>query len=1837
MKTSLNKVLPFAAVMTTLLLATVLTFTSCGDGKGNSAIINHIKPVDEALLGVVDSYSAGLISEGEPLKISFNQSANLTKAYGEPLPSNLFKIEPSLKGKPYWIDEHTIGFEYSGEKCGKQYKATVDLSQIINYDGILEFGFGFRSQDFTMEKIEPIYSSAETADFDVTIRFANPINEEEAMKLIDGDFAKNHSVRAHAIDGKTYTYHISGMTRNGERYEENVNMNGSKIGATDKIVRLFVAPKDLFAVDNFYHDKKHNSVSVYFTQPLSPNQNLAGYLAVEPESTTYKTEINNNKLVIYYEPHSNDDYGYYHDSKELAVSVFNGIKDSKGKSLASGESRTFSLTDNKPEVRWKDNGVIIPSLKDTEIYFDAICLNSVTVRIIRVYDNNILSFVQQNDLDDTWGIQRVGRLERKIHLAIDNPNPNNWKTFPIRLSDYVNVTPGSMYQIEIDFGPEDYTFATDEAKKLHKDIFNEDDYWDNNSYDYKTYYYDGDWDDPNGLTYYNSVSIMRNVFVSDVALTVKMGDNNTFDAFAFSISEAKPISGANITAYNYQMQEIANGKTNSEGHISMTCPNSPYFVVATDKSKGKAVVVTKNHKSLSYSKFNIGGESVEKGVKGFIYSNRGIWRPGDELQLNLMLSGVNDIPEDYPVVLEVFDASGQKYANMVCNNHKGGIYSFNVPTSPNDATGQWRASFKVGNATLTKYLRVETVKPNRLEITFDLPKCISTTNNSGTELNTKWLNGMTATGLKATIDAKLTQGITEFVDFKDYEFVNESDNFYPEEIEIFSDKMDNNGSANVSFGPLDELQSSSMLDAAFTVKVFEAGGDFSVATFFSKVSSYSRYVGVKLPETQSRWGSYYFTNHDYKFDVAVVNENGKAATGTSTLEYSLYKLDSYWWWSSEDSYTLQRYVTGTYKNPERQATLMCNNGKANININIPADKWGNYLLVVRDSNGGNTFAKVICFDDEKGNIHSTGSSEAPTLLMLRTSAESYKVGETITASFPANKKSRAIVTVETADRVLQHIYLDNLDNDAKVEIKATQEMIPNVYIYVSLIQPHDANNGMPVRMYGVVPVKVEDREMLLNPVITAPDMANTKKTIQVKVKEEKGRPMTYTLAVVDEGILGLTNFKTPAPYDYFNSKQALGVRTWDNYSNIADAFTGELGSVYAIGGDGMVNIDQVIDNRFKAFAATYGPFELKKNGSNTHDIEIPKSSGALRVMVVAKGNEKSYGSNAKRITVQDPIMLYASAPRVVGPGDVAVMNVEVLAPKLTGKTLNVKIEANNLEPKSSWPTTVKIDNKGSGLLTIPATVKNVNGIATMKVSVTGDGYTVESATDMPIRLPNTEKRVNYSAEADGGKTATVNFDMSCIEGSQTARIMMSPAIPVDIYSRLDYLTSYPHGCLEQIVSAAFPQLYINYFITQDEESIAKTKENVNSTIASIKSYLKPDYSLSVWPGSNCVDPWVEIYTMHFLAEARNQGFEVPDHIFNSIVKHQASTANAWNVNPDFPQGEVIQAYRLFALTVANNAEKSAMNRFKDIKMIHPLTKILAAAAFAQTGKATVAEKLLQNTGEEVEENNYYMAPYSSSVRDQAIILYANMMMNGKDVKEEMLSLCDEINSNRWLSTQTTSFALFTLGKYAEKKSVSNAPISAVVVVNGEEHNINANTVSAGFAFTPKNGKNTIEIRNNAGEKLMARIFTKAAVMEYATKEDGKNLTMKVKYVDKNGKVINPSSLEAGSDFSVMINVSNTTSHYLDNLALSYYLPSGWEIVNDRINGGANNHYADIRDDRAYYYFGLYSGENKTFQLKLNSTFVGTFVIPAVTCEDMYDDQTYYIVPSQKATVKQVRL
>jgi len=1823
-----------------LAMALLLLVPSCGKKSTMTSsttpkvIVEQLRPLNEALLPLLDGFTSGAIAKGEPIVVRFKGAEVMKVKYGEELPAKAFNFKPSLKGKAVWIDENTVGFQYDDIDPNQNYTCDFRISDFVEVNEAepLQFGFAVRRQNFSLVGSYPVCVEADKMGYILRVAFVNPI-EDDVEQIVDASTKKNYTVTSTALGTNLYDIEIQGINRKDAEYTLKVTLDGAAIEANKSTTyELPIYAKDDFKPVQFNVDNNLGQGTLYFSQPLKQGQNLNGFINFNCK-IGYRSDIQDNKVTFYFDKTSV--YSYYLDEMEMTVA--SGIRSANDQVLQEEAKFDFNLTDYEPKVRWTDDGVIIPNVDETTVYFDAVCLNSVTLRIIRIFDDNILSFLQDNELNETYGVRKAGRLEKKIRLQIDNPYPTQWKTFPIVLSDYIKVEPGAMYQLSLDFGPADYTFASEEMKAEESDNAKiEADFWDGQRSDYKKFRYDGNWGDPNGYYFYNYVEQRKNIVVSDLAVTAKMGRNDVVDVFVYRISDAMPASGAQVTAYSFQKVELAKGSVDGNGYARLQCANRPAFVVATDRKGSKSVLKLTDGNSLSYSRFDVSGESIDKGVSGFAYTNRGVWRPGDEIQINLMLNDLeNALPENYPVVLEITDATGRLYAKQVNTKPVNDIYCFRVQTNVSDETGLWLARFKVGNNVITKNLRVETVKPNRLEIKFDLPEVISLSNNDRVALTSKWLNGMKANGLKAEVDVVVRGGQTSFKNFKNYTFVNETQSFEPQEVSLFSGKLNSEGVADVGFGPLKDVYASQMMNGTFTVKVFEQGGDFSIASFRTQISPYSRYVGVELPEVTAKYGSYYDTNKDWTFNIAMVSEDGTTYKPTVQLEYALYRLDSYWWWSSEDEWTLQRYATGTYKAPVENGTLTCN-GTTSVKFNIPDDKWGSYLFVVNDKQGGNMFAKVISFDWGYG--HSSSASGAPAQLSMKATADSYQVGEKIVVTFPANEQAKALVTVEANDKVMQTMLVDNLGKEGKVEIVATDEMIPNVYVYVALIQPHDANNDMPIRLYGVVPVKVENKKLQLQPNIAVPETANTKKTLEVKVSEANKQAMTYTLAIVDEGILGLTNFSTPNPYGYFNSKQALSVRTWDNYASVVDAFSGELGSVYAIGGDGIINQEVTLDNRFKAYAVTLGPFELKAGETNTHSFEVPQCSGALRFMVVAKGNAKAFGSAEKRMTVVDPITLYASAPRVVAPGDELNLKVQVQAPTMKNKTLQVKFDNKNLEPVGTLPTTVQIDGNGEGIVAVRTSIPKTLGNAELKLLVTGDGYTAESSTLMPIRMPNAERRNTITKEVEAGQTVTVPFELAGMEGTQHGNITISSLLPVDLFGRLDYLMDYPHGCLEQTTSKAFPQLYLNYFVQLDDKDKENMKNNIEAAITNLNNYRKSDNSMTNWVGGNYTDPWTEIYALHFLVEANKQGFNVPQYFLDGLLNYQANRAKQWKNNPDYKQGETIQAYRLFVLALAGKAEMGAMNRFKEIDMNYSLTKALAAAAFALTGKTTIAQNLLPAFEEGKSMSDYYTS-FGSRTRDLAFYTYVQMLcdVDAQTVQNNINTACRMLSSNRWMDTQTTAFSLFVLGKYAEKMNVANTNLSATVKVNGEERTLNANMASVGFGFTPKLGGNTVEIKNNTNQKMIANLFTKTSVAEYDMNESGNFITMSVSYFDKNGNAVNPANLAVGTDVRVQMTVNNPSEYQVTELALSYYLPSGWELVNERVNGEMTGNegakHIDLRDDRAYFYFDLMPRSKKTFTLKVNATYEGNYMIPAVRCEDMYNNEIFYNIPARECVVK----
>jgi uncharacterized protein YfaS (alpha-2-macroglobulin family) len=779
-----------------------------------------------------------------------------------------------------------------------------------------------------------------------------------------------------------------------------------------------------------------------------------------------------------------------------------------------------------------------------------------------------------------------------------------------------------------------------------------------------------------------------------------------------------------------------------------------------------------------------------------------------------------------------------------------------------------------------------------------------------------------------------------------------------------------------------------------------------------------------------------------------------------------------------------------------------------------------------------------------------------------------------------------------------------------------------------------------MRLYGLVPIMVEDPQTRLSPKIEMPNEIRSQKPVEIKVSESNKIPMTYTLAVVDEGLLDITGFKTPDPWQYFYAREALGVQTWDLYDFVLGAFGGTLERVFAIGGDEAV-VDKSANKarRFVPVVKFLGPFTLGAGKTNTHTITLPQYTGSVRTMVIA-GSDRAFGIAEKSVLVKDPLMLLVTAPRVVSPGEKVALPVSLFIQKDGIKDIVLKVEGNDFVSFEEKTKNIAISGTGEKDSEFSFTAGEKTGVAKISVTATGGGEMATYKMEFEVRSPNPpEVRAEIKVLKKGEKSES-SFKPFGIAGSNSAVFEVSSLPSINLEKRMEYLLDYPYGCSEQITSAAFPQLWIGELTSIDASVARSASANITQAINMLVSRQMVNGGIALWPGASQPDNWVTSYAGHFITEAERKGYNIPSGFKQKWIGYQKKNAQDWRFDAKFKQSANDQAYRLFTLALAGQPEKGAMNRLRESAGAPQLSRWLLAAAFATTGRPEVASALLdvRNIQTEQEYYNYY---YGSEMRDKAIILYTLTLLKNQEQAIPLLKyICDNFNNNSWYSTQSIAWGLFSYVKWVKSlPGDQNAESKIRITFNGTktEQTIQGNQVWT-KDLHQKDDNNSL-IVENLSDKLIYVTLTRKGVPLVAdiTRED-KGLSMKVDYLGMDMKPLDQKNLKQGSDFMMVAKITNNTFATVDNIALTEMVPSGWEIQNTRMFEAdygikeSQSDYRDFKDDRVNTYFGLTQGQTKTFVLILNAAYKGEFYQPSVWCEAMYIPNCYSRIPGTQVKV-----
>ncbi|MDR7131877.1 uncharacterized protein YfaS (alpha-2-macroglobulin family) [Algoriphagus sp. 4150] len=1770
------------------------------------------------------------------------------------LPADYLKISPKTSGK--LVIENGTNLMFVPDKkleSGTEYTVTLKLDKL--YDDLSK---EFRSFSFSFKTLAPNFKittedlqsySQDWQYITGTLESSDIITLEEATGLLEVSQNKQ-SQKVKFTEPLPAARHFNFVIDSIRRFEEDsellISWDGKAIKAKNKGETVFPIPgKSNFSILSVSASMVQGTfLKINFSDPLVINQNFNGLVSIQ-DKNNLRFEVNGNLLSVYPEDRI---------TGAALVEIFEGISSIYGYKLKKPFSELIAFEQLKPALRAVSKGAILPGSASTPFYFEAVNLNAVEVRIIKIFQNNILQYLQSSTLGDqySYNLNTVGRRIAKKTIQLESNGLENdgvWKAYGLNLSEYFKADPGAIYRVELSFKKEHTVYNCEQAvDSTAQDEFEdgyyydeydspsqdldeeerEEQYWNNKIYRWRTYSYNWEQrDNPCHDAYYNEERVLSsNVLGSDLGFIAKIGGNKTYRFITTNLLTTNPEGGVKISLYNFQKQLIRELTTEADGMVSYEEKQQIAFAVA-QKNNNYAYLKLDDGNMLSLSNFDISGKELQKGLKGYIYKDRGVHRPGDTIHLTFALNDLaNPLPAGHPVTLEVSDAQGKVVQKTVAQGAESNLYYFPISTEAESPTGNWRATVHVGGAKFTEVLRVATVKPNRLKINLDFDgEVLSAAKPIKGTATVNWLHGAVAKNLDIEMEATIRSTSTAFKDFPDYVFTDPIRTFEETEVSILKGKVDDAGKIAIHKELELNKNAPGMLRASILTKVFEGGGDFSLDVFTKDIAPFSHFVGLKSPKAEG-YGSY-FTDESTRFEVVSVDEQGKPA-GHRDLQVKVYRIEWRWWWSRGGD-NLSTYENASLHRPYKDINVSTDaKGKANFELTIPEEESGRYLIRVIDPNSGHATGRVTYFYRNWWASAGTADAESAKMLIFSADKEKYSVGDKAVIKFPSGAAGRALLSIENGTEVLATKWVETQKGETQTTLEITKEMAPNIFVNISLLQPHEQTaNDLPIRLYGVIPILVEDPSTVLSPVLELPEVLKPEENYVIKVSEKNRKPMSYTIAVVDEGLLDLTRFRTPEIHSAFYTKEALGVKTFDMYDYVIGAYSGSVENIYAIGGsDDAAGAKNRKADRFKPVVTFLGPFTLKAGEKVSHTLKMPNYVGSVRAMVVAADNSNAaYGSADKTVPVRKPLMVLASLPRKLSPGEKVTLPVTVFAMENKVKQAKITVKTSEgLKAIGGNSKTVSFSAPGEQIVNFDYAVNDV-GIQTIEINVSGSGEEASYQVEIDVENPNPVTHSVRDLNLEPNATQTFSFKTFGVEGSNAAFLEFSTLPPMDFTRRMQYLIQYPHGCVEQTTSAAFPQLFLAdvFDVTLDRKQ--QIQKNVEAAIRKLNTYQNPDGGLSYWPGAREADEWSTNYVGHFMLEAKRKGYALPLTFLSNWLRFQQNEARQWRTTSKSYNTTLIQAYRLYTLALAGQPELSAMNRLREVDGLSNDAKWRLAAAYALVGQDRVAKELTSTAVVDFQPSTYDYYTYGSPFRNRALALETMVLLGDAKQRDLATSLAKELSSSRWFSTQETSYALIALSKMVEKNGGKDLEVS--FVQNGKTTAVKTYQAISQRELITSMGENTITVKNAKDNLVYVRLIQSGKLPLGEELDERRKLQVVATYLDGEGKKMDPASVRQGTQIIAQIRIENTSADFIDNVALSQLFPSGWEIVNTdftEMGGGATGsaRYTDIRDDRVYFYFDLSSKESRTFTVKLNASYLGRYYLPGSQAEGMYDN-TYF--------------
>jgi uncharacterized protein YfaS (alpha-2-macroglobulin family) len=1482
--------------------------------------------------------------------------------------------------------------------------------------------------------------------------------------------------------------------------------------------------------------------------------------------------------------------------ERYAVTLRAGIPSTVRETLAKSADFNIYVRDRKPLVRFSGKAYVLPRTGQRGIPVVSVNTTAVALEIYRIGDRNLLETVVGRDFQRNLDRYDIGRLTEERGAQV-------WKG-EMTVEQTLNTDVTTAFPVDQAIGtlaPGVYVLVA-QAAGTPKD---------------------------------DSDSLATQWFiVSDLGLTAFSG-NDGIHAFVHSLDTTQPKGAVEIRLLSRGNEVLARKRTSDTGHVQFEAnlargegALAPAMLIASD-TKGDYAFLSLKAPAFDLSDRGVSGRAVPAGLDAFVYTERGVYRSGETVQVTALLrDGQGTAALNVPVTLVVERPDGVEYRRTVVPDQGVGGRALPVPLVSSAPTGTWRVKAftdpkrpAIGEATFM----VEDYVADRLEFEVaSKAKSVSKTSTAEVTVDGHFLYGAPAARLELEGEVIVALA-SERPGFPRYQF-----GLADEDVEVARAPLeglpetDADGKASFPVTLDKQPVTTRPLEAQIIVRMAESGGRAVERKLTLPVAPGGPMIGVKPLFSGRSLGE----GENATFDVVFAAPEG-TSLARNALRYELLKVETKYQWYRRD---------GVWDFEPVKTTKRVADGQVDVaaakpgRISVPV-QWGRYRLEVStgDRNGPVT---SIGFD---AGWYADANADTPDLLEIALDKPEYAPGDSMTVAVTARTAGKVTLNV-IGDRLISTVTQDVTAGTAQLRIPVGSDWGSGAYVLATLRRPLDTQaERMPGRAIGVQWFSVNRKARTLALDLGLPAMVRPNSALRIPVKVgglTPGEDARIVIAAVDVGILNLTGYKPPAPDDYYLGQRRLTADVRDLYGQLIDGMQGTRGQIKTGGDAGGAELQGSPPTQ-KPLALYSGIVSVKPDGSAEVVFDIPDFAGTARVMAVAWSKDK-VGRATGDVTIRDPVVLTATLPRFLLNGDRGTMHLDLDNVEGQAGDYRLEVKSEGLTPLLFPPPlagegrvgaqTLKLNAKQRSSVTVPLTATAV-GDASVVVRVSGPGgFALERSYALAVR-PATQTLARRTVKPLAkGESLTLSSDLfaDLVPGSGNVAVSVGLSSALDAAALLTALDRYPFGCSEQITSRALPLLYVNDLATTAHLALDTAVDTrIRDAIDRLLARQGSNGSFGLWSAGGD-DVWLDSYVTDFLTRARERGFAVADTGFKLALDRLRNFVG--NADDPAKDGGRNLAYALYVLARNGAAPVGDLRYFADTKLdaiATPIAKAQIAAALGMLGDKARAERVYAAALASIAPQpvlDYGRSDYGSVLRDAAALV--TLASEGGAPAPTITGAVARVEAARGLtpytSTQENAWMVLAARALAKDAQTVTLDVGTEKTQGALNRNLRVGDLAQPLKVT------------NTGEGTLQAIVTVSGAPVVPEPAAERGFKIERTYYTLAGKPADPSNAKQNDRFAVVLKITEPTPQF-GRLIVADYLPAGFEIDNPRlVSSGDTGTLAwiedaqepvnsEFRDDRFSAAFERKAGDASVFAVAyvVRAVSPGRYVHPQAFVEDMY--------------------